>query len=121
MLYATPAALNLTAGGSDTVLVTDQPMTGFSGAVNLSVSNLPAGVTASFNPASTAGTSILTLTAGANAAAGTSTVTLTGLSGSLTQTGRPHVDHRGGDAWDFAGQSLLLLQSGGHLLRRRRF
>jgi hypothetical protein len=86
LLYATPAALNLTVGGGDTVLVTDQPMNGFSGAVSLSATNLPTGVTASFNPASTAGASILTLTAGRTATVGTSTVTLTGVSGSITQS-----------------------------------
>jgi hypothetical protein len=86
MLYATPVALNLTVGGGDTVLVTDQPMNGFDGMVSLSVSNLPTGVTASFSEAATTGTSILTLTAGSTASAGTSTVTLSGESGGITQT-----------------------------------
>jgi hypothetical protein len=86
MLYATPVALNLTVGGSDAILVTEQPMNGFSGEVTLSATNLPTGVTASFNPAATSGDSILTLTAGSTASAGTSTLTLTGASGSITQT-----------------------------------
>jgi hypothetical protein len=86
MLYATPVALNLTIGGSDTVLVTDQPMNGFGGTVSLSVSNLPTGVTASFNPGETTGTSILALTADGAASVGTYTVTLNGVSGSITQT-----------------------------------
>jgi hypothetical protein len=86
MLYATPVALNLTVGGSDTVLVTVQPMNGFSGDVTLAVTNLPTGVTASFNPAATSGASILTLTADSTASAGTSTLTLTGDSDSITQS-----------------------------------
>jgi hypothetical protein len=85
-LYATPVALSLTVGGGETVLVTDQPMNGFSAAVALSVTNLPAGVTASFNPATTSGASVLTLTAGSTASAGTSTFTLTGASGGITHT-----------------------------------
>jgi len=85
-LYASPITLNLSIGGSDTVLVSEQPMNGFSGTVNLSVSNLPTGVTASFSPAATTSTSVLTLTAGGTAAAGTNTLTLTGVSGSITQT-----------------------------------
>ena len=88
MLYATPVGLNLTVGGHDEVLLNAQPMSGFNGVVSLSVSNLPNGVTASFNPAviSGASTSILTLTADASTAAGTSTVTLVGTCGSITQT-----------------------------------
>ena len=86
MLYATPVALHLTVGGSATVLVTDQPMNVSSETVSLSVTGLPTGVTASFNPVSTTGASVLTLTAGSTAAAGTSAVTLTGVSGSITQT-----------------------------------
>jgi hypothetical protein len=85
-LYATPVELNLTVGGSGTVLMTDQPMNGFSGDVSLSVSNLPTGTTASFSPASTSSTSVLTLTAGSTASPGAYSVTLYGVSGSITQT-----------------------------------
>jgi hypothetical protein len=88
MLYATPVGLNLTVGGSDEVLLNAQAMTGFNGDVSLSVSNLPSGVTASFNPPTISGasTSILTLTASSSASAGTTTVTLVGASGGITQT-----------------------------------
>jgi hypothetical protein len=85
-LYAAPVALNLTVGGSETVLVTVQPMNVSSETASLSVSGLPTGVTASFSAASSSTTSILTLTAGSTAVAGTSTVTLTGVSGGITQT-----------------------------------
>jgi hypothetical protein len=86
MLYPAPATLNLTIGGSETILVTEQPMNGFHGSVSLSVSNLPTGVTASFSPISTTSTSILTLAAISAATPGTYTVTLNGASGSIAQT-----------------------------------
>jgi hypothetical protein len=47
---------------------------------------LPSGVTASFNPASTASTSTLTFTASSTATVGTANVTVTGTSGTLTHT-----------------------------------
>jgi subtilase family serine protease len=88
MLYANPSALSLIVGGADEILLNAQPMNGFSGEVSLSVSNLPSGVTAAFNPASISGTgtTILTLMADSTASAGTSTVTLIGASGSIKQT-----------------------------------
>jgi hypothetical protein len=85
-LYATPVALNLTVGGNDEVLVTEQLMNRFSGEVSLSVSGLPTGVTASFSAATTTTQSILTLAADTNASAGTSTFTLIGTSESITQS-----------------------------------
>ena len=59
-------------------------LNGFTGAVTLSASGLPSGVTPSFatNPASA--TSLLTLTASNTATVGTVTVTITGSSGSST-------------------------------------
>jgi hypothetical protein len=86
MLYATPVAWNLVAGGSDEVLVTEQRMNGFNSAVTLSISGLPTGLTASFDPAVTSSTSVLTLTADSTVSAGTSTLTLTGESESITQS-----------------------------------
>jgi len=85
-LYATPVALNLTVGGRVTLLLSEQPMNGFSGAVNLSVSGLPSGVSASFSAATTTSTSILTLSSGLGTATGTNIFTVTGVSGSVTQT-----------------------------------
>src|SRR5208282_293689 len=60
------------------------PRGGFSGSVALSATGLPAGVTASFSPASTTAASTLTLTAALTAAAKVSSFTVTGTSGSLT-------------------------------------
>ena len=85
-LAAAPAAVSMSQGGSATTTVTETPVNGFSGSVALTASGLPAGVTASFNPASTTSTSTLTFTASGTAATGTSTVTVTGTSGGLLHT-----------------------------------
>src|SRR5215472_6058221 len=77
-------------GGTGTTSVLVPPVNGFTGDVSLSVSGLPTGVTASFNPATVAGgkgTSTLTFTAAANAVPATSVpITVTGTSGAITQT-----------------------------------
>ncbi|GAA0718190.1 hypothetical protein [Dokdonella soli] len=85
-LSASPASVSATQGGSTSSTISVAPVGGFSGSVNLSASGLPSGVTAAFNPAITAGTSVLTLTAGAAATTGPATVTVTGTSGSLSHT-----------------------------------
>jgi len=81
---ASPNSLTLAPGasGSSTIAITDQG--GFNGSVALSVSGLPSGVTASFNPSSTTGSSVLTLSASSTATTGTASVTITGTSGSLS-------------------------------------
>src|SRR5438046_1732172 len=83
---ASPSGLTITqgAGGASTITVT--PLNGFNSSVNLSVSGVPSGVTASFNPTSTATTSTLTLTVSGTAPTGAVTLTVTGASGSLTNT-----------------------------------
>ncbi|HET7184318.1 MAG TPA: protease pro-enzyme activation domain-containing protein [Terriglobales bacterium] len=83
-LSASPSSLNVIQGGQSSSTITINPLNGFSGTVALSASGLPSGVTASFNPASTTGTSTLTFTAGATAVTGSVIVTITGTSGSLT-------------------------------------
>jgi galactose oxidase len=81
-----PAAANLTvvqgSSGADTITVADAG--GFSGSVTLAASGLPTGVTSSFAPNPTTGSSVLTFTATSSAVAGAYTVTVTGTSGSLT-------------------------------------
>jgi hypothetical protein len=83
-LSASPTSVAITQGASGTSTITVTPENGFTGTVSLSASGLPSGVTASFNPSSTAGTSVLTLTASGTAAIGTVTVSVIGTSGSLT-------------------------------------
>ncbi len=85
-LSASPGSLTVTQGNSGASSITVNPLNGFNGSVSLSASGLPGGVTASFNPSSTTGSSTLTLTASSTAATGTATVTVTGTSGSLTHT-----------------------------------
>jgi len=87
-LSAAPSSLTIAAGGAggtSTISVTD--VGGFTGNVSLVASGLPSGVTAVFNPTSTATTSVLTLTASGSAALGGPTpVTITGTSGALIAT-----------------------------------
>lgn len=85
-LSVSPSTVGINQGASGTTTVVVVPQYGFAAAVNLVASGLPAGVTASFSPASTTGTSTLTLTASSSATPGTSTVTVTGGSDSLTAT-----------------------------------
>src|SRR6266566_3073884 len=85
-LSASPNSLTIMQGTSGASAITVTPQNGFNGSVGLSASGLPSGVTASFNPSSTASTSTLTLTASSTAATGTVTVTVTGVSGSLTNS-----------------------------------
>ena len=79
-----PAGLNLTRGTSGTSILTIVALNGFTGAVTLSASGLPAGVTAAWGAASSGVK--LTLTANASAAIGPATVTITGKSGSISAT-----------------------------------
>jgi len=73
--------------------VTVTPLYGFTGTVALSISGLPAGVTATIspNPINTSGSATLTLTAAYSTSTfiGQSTVTVTGTSGNLTISGTP--------------------------------
>lgn len=79
-------SVSLTQGASATSTVTITRNGGFNGAVALSVSGLPSGVTGTFNPASATGTtSTLTLTATTGAATGAFTATISG-----TATGAPN-------------------------------
>ena len=85
-LSALPATLSLAAGSSAVSTITVASQNNFSGNVSLGASGLPQGISASFSPAGTNGTSTLTLTAGSSAPGGTATVAITGTSGTLTST-----------------------------------
>jgi hypothetical protein len=85
-LSASPTSLTIVQGNSGNSTITVKPANGFNGSVSLSASGLPSGVTASFNPTSTTGTSTLTLSASSTATTGAATVTVTGTSGSLSHT-----------------------------------
>jgi subtilase family serine protease len=86
-LSDSPSSLTITQGGAagtSTVAVAEQG--GFTGSVTLVASGLPSGVTATFTPNPTTGTSTISLTASSSATTGAATVTITGTSGSLIAT-----------------------------------
>jgi hypothetical protein len=87
-ISGSPKTQYLAPGGSTPYTVSTGVLNGFSGTVNLSVTGLPTGATASFNPASIAAgaSSTLTVTTTAGTPTGNSTLTITGTSGSLTHT-----------------------------------
>lgn len=79
-----PASLSVSQSSSTTATISLIDAGGFAGEASLTASGLPSGVTASFNPSTTAGTSVLTLTAGSSATLGTATIMITGTSGTLS-------------------------------------
>lgn len=81
-LSASSAAVGQGNSTTSWIWVNDQY--GFGGNVNLSISGLPPGVTASFSPNPTAGSSTLTLTASTTAIIGQYNLTITGTSGGQT-------------------------------------
>ena len=83
-LSASPSSLSFFQGASGTSAITVTPLSGFTGSVSLSASGLPNGVTATFSPSSTTGSSTLTLSATITAVTGPFTLMVTGVSGSLT-------------------------------------
>ncbi|HEV2961705.1 MAG TPA: alkaline phosphatase family protein, partial [Candidatus Angelobacter sp.] len=89
-LSASPSSLSVTQGSSGSSTISTTVSGGFNAVVSLSVSGLPAGVTASFNPSSIAapgsGSSTLTFTASSTAATGTTTVTVNANGGGVTHT-----------------------------------
>jgi hypothetical protein len=85
-LFASPASLSIVQGAQASTLVTVVPFNSFAGSVDLSVTGLPAGVTATFIPATTTQTSTLTLTVNKTAAPGTKTLVIAGVFGALRRT-----------------------------------
>lgn len=86
-LAASPASVTVNQGASAASTINITRTGGFTGSVGFSLTGLPAGVTASFNPTSTtANSSTLTFTAASTATLGTMTVTITGTSASLTRS-----------------------------------
>lgn len=84
-LSASPSTVSVPLGGSGNSTITVTPSGGFTGSVDLAISGLPAGASASFSPTSTTSTSVLALDAG-TAAAGSYPLTVTGTSGALTHS-----------------------------------
>jgi trimeric autotransporter adhesin len=89
-ISASPKSVSIARGSKGSSTITTTVSGGFNNAISLSVSGLPAGVTASFstNPiaAPGSGSSTVTFTVSATAATGTSTITITGTGGTTTHT-----------------------------------
>jgi hypothetical protein len=87
-ISTTPSSQTVVPGDSVTITVDVSAINGFNGTVSFTISGLPAGATASFNPTSVtgSGSSILIVTTGSTTPLGTYTLTITGASGSLTHS-----------------------------------
>ncbi len=91
-LAATSATTSVTQGATNTNTVNVTVGNSLLAPVNLTISNLPTGVTASFNPTTNSSgqaasfSSTLTFTASASAAVGSTTVVVTGTSNNLVHT-----------------------------------
>ncbi|HLZ24390.1 MAG TPA: malectin domain-containing carbohydrate-binding protein, partial [Ktedonobacterales bacterium] len=88
MLGATPASQTITVGNGTSYTTTVSALNSFSGSVGLSVSGLPSGATATFNPASVSGSgpSTLTIATDTTITPATYPLTITGTSGGLTHS-----------------------------------
>jgi hypothetical protein len=88
-ISASPSSQTVTAGNGTSYTATVTPSGGFSGNVSLSVSGLPSGATATFNPTAIgggSGTSTMSVTTSTTTPAGSYTLTITGTSGSLNHS-----------------------------------
>jgi alpha-mannosidase len=83
-IIASSTTVSVPQGRSATTRIIVMPRGSFHNDVDLTASGLPAGVTASFSPSSTSGTSTLTLSATNSAAPAEINVTVTGASGNLS-------------------------------------
>jgi xyloglucan-specific exo-beta-1,4-glucanase len=82
-----PPSLTIPRGGSGTITIPVTRTGGFTGSVALSVSGLPSGCTASFNPNPVTGSSsVLTISCSSTATLGAANVTITATGGGLTRT-----------------------------------
>lgn len=87
-LSASPASVSVVQGHAGTSTITSTVTGGFSGAIALTATGQPSGVTVGFSPTSItgAGSSTMTMTVGSSTAVGTYTITVTGTSGSTVAT-----------------------------------
>jgi subtilase family serine protease len=88
MISAMPSLFGVTLGNSTSSVISNTSYYGFSSPVNLSVSGLPSGVTATFSPSSITGTgrSILSLKTNTLASRGFYLLSILGAGGGLTNT-----------------------------------
>ena len=84
MLYTTRGSITTVRGGGGGATITITPMNGFAGKVNLAVSGLPPGVTATLGTTSTTSNSLVSIITSNTTPVGNSAITITGTYGSLT-------------------------------------
>src|SRR6185437_3019239 len=87
-ISASPSAQSANQGATANYTVTLTPLNGFTSTVSFSISGLPAGATATFTPASLAGsgTSALAISTTTSTPSGSYALTITGTDGVLTHT-----------------------------------
>jgi hypothetical protein len=87
-LSAAPSSVTVAAGSTASYTVKTNGVNGFAGGVALSVSGLPSGASASFNPASISGSgsSTLSISTSTSTPTGTYSITVVGTSGTLRHT-----------------------------------
>ena len=114
-LSATPATVSTAVSSSASSTIVVSALSGFSGAVNLTASGMPSGVTASFAPAAVTGSgaSTLTLTASASAAVGTYPIVVKGVSGSLSHTITVSLTVASADFTLSASPTVVMVSPGG--------
>lgn len=114
LLSASPSSVAILQGTSGSTTISVNPLNGFSGSVNLTVSGLPSGVAGTFGTNPTTANSVLTLSAAGTAAIGTLTVTITGTSGGLTSTTTLSltVNPQGNFTLSASPSSLAIVQGG---------
>lgn len=102
-IAATPASQSVTAGTGTSYTATVTPSNGFTGVVNFSVSGLPTGASATFNPTSVtgSGSSTLSVSTSTTTPNGTYTLTITGTSGTLVHSTPVTLVVTGGVSPDF--------------------
>jgi len=102
-LSASPSSVTVAQGNSGNITITSTVTGGFAGAVSLSASGQPSGVTVTFNPTSItgAGSSTMTMAVGSTVATGTYNITVTGTSGSTTETTKVSLTVTSGTATNF--------------------
>ena len=89
-LSASPSSVSVAQGGNGTSSITSTVSGGFSGAVSLTASGQPTGVTVTFNPSTIAapgsGSSSMAIAVASTTVAGTYTITVKGTSGTTTSS-----------------------------------
>jgi len=85
-MISAASSLSIPQGRKATTAVFIMPRGSFSGKVAMDASGLPAGVTATFDPATTEGITRMTMTAADSAAPATGTMTITGTSGKVSHS-----------------------------------